>query len=231
MKVVGLLSWYDEHPDWLADAIAAIAIVTDHLVAVDGAYGLYPGGRPWSSQDQADAIRDITAGLGLGLTLHHPQTTWAGNEVEKRATMFALAEAFTTEEDWYLVIDGDEIAEFPPDFLARLETTPHDVGEVTFWERQEGPPPTFDYTHFPRILFRAVRGLTVDTKHYRYVLPDGRQMWGDGPCETAEDFKDVRIEHKTKYREPERRAAAKGYYDLRDQRNIECLFPSRPQLA
>jgi hypothetical protein len=44
-KIWGLLSWYDESPSWLAEAVASFAPMLDGLIAVDGAYALYPDAR------------------------------------------------------------------------------------------------------------------------------------------------------------------------------------------
>jgi hypothetical protein len=40
MKIIGLLSFYDESPAWLSACVAGIGRWCDGLIAVDGAYAL-----------------------------------------------------------------------------------------------------------------------------------------------------------------------------------------------
>ncbi len=97
MRLIGILSWYDERPDWLAATVASLAKAqVSHLVAVDGRYALYPDSRPSSPGVQHDAIVETCRGAGMGLTMHIPTEPWAGNEVAKRTFCFELAE--TVEE-------------------------------------------------------------------------------------------------------------------------------------
>jgi hypothetical protein len=42
MSVVGLISWWDESPTWLAASITSLGRFCDHVVALDGRYALYP---------------------------------------------------------------------------------------------------------------------------------------------------------------------------------------------
>lgn len=229
--IVGLLSWYEERPAWLSATVASLAPFCDHLVAVDGAYALFPGGRARSCMEQAEAIRETAAAVGLGCTVHEPRSRWMGNETEKRALMFRLGEAVTAPEDWYFVVDGDEVVTDPGVGLRdALASSSLDVGEVTLWRRrpQESPEdrpfasPLVE-SHSHRMFFRAVRGLTVGRKHYQYVTPDGRFLWGDGPCAPALDLSTVRVEHRNGERDRARAADSRGYYERRDALNIEGL--------
>jgi hypothetical protein len=117
MKLVGLLSFYDEPVPTLLACIASLAEHgVDELVAVDGAYGLYPGGRARSHPDQHAAIVLACRELGMSCTLHAPRTVWRGNEVEKRTFMFSLAWATARDGDWFWVMDADQVVlETPTD--------------------------------------------------------------------------------------------------------------------
>jgi hypothetical protein len=223
---------------WLAATVASAAKVCDHLVAVDGAYFLYPEGRNRSSSEQAAIITDTATALGMGVTVHTPAEKWEGNEVEKRSFMFRLAEAVAKAGDWYMVLDGDEVVlDVPSDFKQRLAATDLDVGEATFWEHQdpEQDPKLakaarqFEWSghhRYPiRILFRAIPGLKVETNHYTYITPDGRLLWGnttDQEMVPALDCRDLLIEHRTHMRDLARRADAQRYYKTRDEQRIEA---------
>ena len=55
-NIVASLIWYDESPAWLAATLHAIVPHINHLVAIDGAYALYPQGNHWSRPDQHEII-------------------------------------------------------------------------------------------------------------------------------------------------------------------------------
>jgi len=237
-RIIGLLSWYEESAVWLAATVASAAKCCDHLVAVDGAYFLYPEGRNRSSSEQAAIITDVATANGMGVTIHTPAQKWEGNEVEKRSFMFALAETIADPDDWYLVLDADEvILEIPSDFKQRLAATELDAGEVTFWEHQDPHQDLklavaarqFEWSghhRYPiRTLFRAIPGLKVETNHYTYVTPDGRLLWGNESATQqveALDCQDLVIEHRTHLRDLARRASARNYYKARDAAGIEA---------
>lgn len=237
-RIIGLLSWYEESAVWLAATVASAAKCCDHLVAVDGAYFLYPDGRSRSSSEQAAVITDTATACGMGVTVHTPSEKWEGNEVEKRGFMFRAGEITARPNlDWYFVLDGDEVLlDVPSDFRHRLAATDLDAGEVTFWEHQD---PQFDpklakaarefewsghHRFGIRTLFRAIPGLTLETNHYTYKTPDGRLLWGneaEGEQVPALDCRDVLVEHRTHLRDLARRASARDYYKLRDSTQIE----------
>lgn len=237
-RIIGVLSWYSESAVWLAQTIASAAKCCDHIVAVDGAYGLYPEGRNRSSAEQAAIISDVAAGFGMGVTVHTPKEKWFGNEVEKRSFMFKLAETIAEPNlDWYFVLDGDEVVlEVPSDFKQRLAATELDAAEVTFWEHQDpqqdpklaAAARQFEWSgqhRYPiRTLFRAIPGLHVETNHYTYKTPDGRLLWGndaEAKQVVALDCQDVLVEHRTHLRDLARRNAARDYYNRRDSAGIE----------
>lgn len=126
-----------------------------------------------------------------------------------------------------LVVDGDEwVFDVDSEELwRRLEATERDVayvsgqdtgrrGELGRWRR----------------LFRALPNLTVWQSHQEYVLVDRvqsvRRLHGnllDGPLEEAEDLSDVLVlGHDAAGRPFERQKAARRYYVLRNQSDLEC---------
>lgn len=239
MRLVALLSWYDEDPGWLYDTVTSLAVVgADALVAVDGAYALFPDAHASSSPEQREAIAAAAAVAGIDATIHTPSAVWAGNETEKRTLLFRLGEAVTGPDDWYLVIDGDEVIQTAPvDLKQQLAACGHDnaiaslltksAGEV-MWS---GVPDAGDaqadmplvlagrFVHPLHCMFRAIRGLHVGHAHFEYLTPDGRELWGREP-ETPFTVPGLVIEHRLD-RPERRRDAAMTYYETRDRLGIE----------
>lgn len=219
MKLVGLLSWFDERPDDLYAMAASLPRAgVRHLIALDGAYALFPNGRAQSPEDNYTALREACQEHGLVLHATAPDIPWPGNETQKRTALFRLGEQHTEPDDWFMVIDGDEeIIHAPPDLLTSLSQTPLDVGEVIFHEPAEGK-------HFPiPIIFRAIRGIEVVGNHYTYRTPDGRNLWGNARHKRLAPRiqLDVLVLHKTGDRHPDRKHAAQAYYRKRDELNTE----------
>lgn len=216
MKVIGLLSWYEEPASWLAECVASTAKLCDHLIAVDGPYALFPGSirRPASGSEQADTIARTAAGAGMGCTIHVPREPWWGGEVAKRDFMFRLASPLTNAADWLLRIDADEVlSDVPADAREQLAASRLDVAEVTIWDRDDGSQHPF------RCLFRALPGLAVEQAHYVVTAPGpgGRRVLvGNSTVheqEPAEALWDVRLEHRTRQRPPGRRQQKQEYYE------------------
>lgn len=215
MKVVGLLCWYEEPASWLAECVASAAKLCDHLIAVDGPYALFPGStqRPASGSEQADTIARTAAGAGIGCTIHVPRQPWWGGEVAKRDFMFRLASPLTDARDWLLRIDADEVlTDVPADTRKQLDATDLDVAEVTIWDRQDGSQHPF------RCLFRALPGLAIEQAHYVVTAPGtaGRRVLVGNSAvhvpEPAQALWDVRLEHRTRQRSPERQQMKRQYY-------------------
>lgn len=108
-RLIGLLSYWDESPTWLAATVASMARVCDHIVALDGRYALFGDDRVASPQEQADAIAHGAYGAGIGLTNVQPRRVFL-NEMEKRTELFryGLVDA-CPGTDWFLVLDADEV--------------------------------------------------------------------------------------------------------------------------
>lgn len=225
MKIIGLLSWFDERPDWLAELVASLAPVCDELVALDGAYAAYPGeGR--SSPAEYAAIRDTAREYGLPAWVYGP-AWWSGGEVEKRAALFSIASLIARRSDWFLVIDGDEyVRSASPEGLRKaLCGTEMDVAEVTFGHRRN--PPEDEPL---RMLFRALPGLTVRHAHYAYTA-EGRWLWatpmhlrdelGEMPEPALDVTEHLAVQHRLDDRPPSRVAAQQTYYTHRERAGIE----------
>jgi hypothetical protein len=240
VRVVGLLSWYDESPSWLASAVASFAPYLDHLIAIDGAYAAYPGGRPRSELGQAETILRTADAAGLGVTIVEPRDVFYGNEVEKRSLLFryGLVEA-TPYEDWFVVFDGDEVlSKAPADLRTRLAYIREDAAEVTLWSREnwgEVVPDVASAIPLPgesrgslRMFFRALPNLRVHGRHDVYVGErDGEEtiLWGPDPIgpTPAANLLDVEVEHRSTKRDAARRNAAADYYRTRDALGLEKI--------
>jgi hypothetical protein len=80
-------------------------VIADRIVALDGAYARWPGGKAKSPPEQAQAIRDAAAEVGLEAIVKIPTRLWAG-QVGKRSALIALA---AKDSDWVQVVDADHV--------------------------------------------------------------------------------------------------------------------------
>lgn len=233
--IVALICWYDERPSWLSAAVSSAARICDHVVAVDGAYAHYPGGRRASSSGQHEAAVLAAEAAGVGLTLHVPPAVWAGDQVGKRAFMFDAGRLVARgADDWFFILDGDEVlVDVPDDLHARLAATTCDVAEVGVVDRydpQRRAMPAANSRRGPaepmrvfRRLYRALPDLTVVGTHYGYQA-GGVDLWRRAP---ALDLSDMRIDHRKGRRAPERNEAREAYYQERRRLKIEQPAPAR----
>lgn len=220
MRIIALLSWYDEDPTWLTECVTSIAPLCDHLIAVDGAYAAFPGAREWPLSDpaQADAIALAAVKGGMGCSLYAPTAAWDGpwgGEVAKRDFMLQAGKTVAESGDWFLRIDADEVlTDFPSWLKPVLADTDCDVAEVILWERY-GPQveklfgPGTSQTPL-RALFRNLPGLRIEQTHYT-VKADGIVLSGANQA-PAEQLFDVQIEHRTQQR-PLSRKLLKAEYN------------------
>lgn len=239
-KLIGLLSWYDESPSWLAACVASFGRHIDHLVAVDGPYAAYPHqGVIRSDPAQVETIQRTCDALGVGLTLHQPTEAWFGNEVEKRSFAFRLAQTLTDTCDWIWVFDADEVLnKAPHDLRTRLDCIEADAIEVRLSQHdayeQAGEeinhsmvlPPRSQ--HDMRMLFRALPDLRVHGRHDTYVAGPADEpvfLWGPStlPVISAYRLDGVDVEHRTHRRSAHRMQASHEYYRTRDALGLERL--------
>lgn len=211
MKVIGLLSWYEEDPSLLTECVNAAAQACDHLIAVDGAYALYPTAthQPYSDYEQYRAIHHAARAAGIGATTYTQPTPWRGRwggEVAKRDFMLRVGMQIARPNvDWFFRIDADEIVtKVPVDFRERLEETRLDVASVMMWSRGHDSIPETQYDF--RCLYRAIPGIRVTRAHYIVAAPGrtGLHPWriltGDDhlhPLAAPADLLDLRLEHRT----------------------------------
>lgn len=238
-RVVGLLSWYDEAPSWLAACVASFAPHIDALVAVDGPYAAFPhNGKAKSSPEQAEAIQRVCDAVGLELILHQPSFPWIGGEVEKRTQAFHLCQSITDEQDWIWVFDADEVlTSAPADFRTQMDDAPSDAVVATLIQPQDlDEPDGFaaslgipnENRHDLTMIFRALDGLRVVGRHDTYVAgPDEKPvyLWGPStlPVVTPWRMVGLEVEHRTHRRAANRKAASAEYYRTRDLLGLERL--------
>jgi hypothetical protein len=230
VKLIGLMSWYDEHSSWLSGAIAShYRAGMTHLIAVDGAYELFPDGRARSGAEQHRAISETCEGLGVSSTIYAPQTVWHGNEVEKRSFLFNLGLVVADgPQDWFVIIDADHLMADPDDLRPHLEATDLHAAEFMTYQRPDPTIPEALQFKMPRVhqstarlAYRANPGLRCRDNHYTYVDGEGRILWSQGICEPALRLDHVRVEHRTRERDIARHESQYTYYRRRDQLAIE----------
>lgn len=223
MKLIAILSWYDEPAEWLAACVASLCKAgVEHVVAVDGAYAAYPEAslNPRSGAEQHAAILETCHAMQAGSTVYSPFEAWQGNEVEKRSYGFRLAEQVAESGDWYWVMDADQVVIRSSGLLDDLASTPLDVAESWFYERNALNDPT---RFSLRNLFRAIPGLRVVGNHYTYMTMDGRRLWGDGRLEPSLITR-AEVEHRTWLRPRARQQKQNDYYRRRDMIGAEYII-------
>lgn len=172
-RLYALLSWFDEDVDMLRECVESLRGVVDAVIAVDGAYALFPHAVPYSPTGQAIGIKSV----GIPTVMAYVDQAWMGNQAEKRTFMFDLAAGMgVLHEDWLMVIDADETFTVNDVgvFRRSIAQTRAHVGIVPFrtargvgrsfngWEQSGGEVPK------PR-LFRLLDGLRVDHAHNVYL--------------------------------------------------------------
>lgn len=244
MRIIGVLSWYDESEAWLAQCVASAARCCDHLVAVDGAYHLFPGGRARSPWGQAEAVIGACEAAGVGVTLHRPDSVWYGNEVEKRNHSLALARTCGGPDDWLLVLDADCVVSHVGEMLrSDLEQadTPVAVCDVidSLDPGASEAMTEFVRTHMApanwvtkgRLLYRNLDDLAYGPRHYLLSATwqgERAWLWGhpeyhDNCLDACDVGQQLLITHRNRFRAAERMSRAGDYYRLRDELEIEPL--------
>lgn len=258
MKIIGILSWYDESPTWLAAAVSGFTRLCDVIVAVDGAYALYPGGRNVSHPDQAEAIQLACEAAEKGCILHRPRHVWFGNEVEKRQHTLKLAATVAEPGDWLCVFDSDYMVMRcdPQRIRQELTDTDLDVATYTLLDHKDhlsnakvqdfvaNVDIATEWTVRTRDVYRWVPDLAYGPAHYTLRgTYAGREQWIRGPELTpnaavvhdivpCHDLNTSLVcYHRTEQRAKVRRDAAWEYYRNRDATGIERLDVELEPLA
>lgn len=248
MRIVGVLSWFDESPAWLAAVAAGFGRVCDTIVAVDGAYSLYPGARARSVPEQAEAILAGAESVGAGCVIHRPREVWWGNEVEKRNHSLRLAGALCDQGDWLMVFDGDyQLMQTDADTVRlELENTSCFVASYTLLDSMdvaggdqaelgERMALSTEWTFRTRDVFRWSPDLRYVGNHFwvsgsyegRERHLKGPEMQSGNPHveECCHLGASLVVYHRRAKRPLVRRQAADGYHRLRMARGIEEPLP------
>jgi hypothetical protein len=246
LRIAGILSWFDESPAWLAAATTSLGRFCDIVIAHDGAYQLFPGARPRSHPQQAEAVMHAAEAMDMACVIYRPKDIYWGNEVEKRNEGFRIAGALLEpDEDWVVVWDADyHLLKITPERVRHdLEHTDCDVATYTLLDgkdmlatpaleqyAQQRPIDT-EWTIMTRDIFRWHPTLAVGPLHWSVsVQRNGKREWLRGPFSDntfeplapAHDLRaDLVAYHRTQDRAHVRKHAAKGYYERRAERGIE----------
>jgi len=234
LKLVAILSAFDESPHWLATVCAGAGRFCDALIYADGGYELFPGARPRSMPEQAEAVVSACEGADIELLMLRPKDIWHGNEVEKRNATVRLARAI--EADWVVVLDADMHVMKANAASIRwdLEKTEHDVATMTVLEgadflklsEQQGEEymrtVSHEWTTRQRLVYRMTPGLRYGPAHW-HVKNENGTLWGP----SGEQLPAAQLEaalvvyHRSNMRMEERMLAAQLYYETRDRLAIE----------
>lgn len=220
-RIVALLSWYDEDPALLHGAVSSVAPHVDRLVALDGAYALFPGAQARSDPAQRQAIREA-AGV-TPVTVRAPGEPWAGGEVQKRARLFQLGRRHVRgPQDWFVILDADEHwTRAPEDLHERLAATGLDVAKASASAKGD-PGSTAPIEKF----FRALPGLTVKGTHYHYCAEGEVVLWGGRQEAPSLDLSGVVVIEHREREDAARANRARAYYAVRDRARIEVPPPA-----
>lgn len=209
--IVAVCCWYDEDPAMLQHCVSSWGGLCDVVVAVDGAFSEFPGGRSSSPDDQREAILRGAQDGGMRALIYRPGRMVS--QVEKRSLAFRIADNVASWGDWLLVVDSDEEVDADVEAAKRaLAGTALAVAEVEA-ELEGGVPVP------QRRLIRAGLDVRCERLHYRYVTRNGTVLWGE-PYEqqvTAVPVP-VRLRHRRDLRSPERQARSAVYYERRVER-------------
>lgn len=251
-RVIGLVSFWDESPTWLAATLASMARFCSHVVVLDGRYAQYPDSRLQSGSAEHYAVIDAARGAGLGVTLHTAPRTYV-TEMEKRTKLFQLGGLEARPgKDWFFILDGDElVAEScaKDELLARLDKAAADgvrVCTARLWEKTDSHsdeqrvelslklPVEWRYECSTPRFWLAHTNMRVVGYHYNYLGEDENgdtvELWGlDGVVKNRAPWKSfvnhVTIENRNRLRGILRDQDRQAYYNLRDESGIEDAKP------
>lgn len=216
VRICAALAWFDEAPGFLARCVSSLHGLVDEIVALDGAWELFPGAACCSAVEQRSAIQN--AATGTRLRLVEPDVVFA-SQVAKRAELMRLA---SKDADWVFVIDSDEHVTHSDPGIVRglLESAAADmvVGsvEITNVHRGESIPGYHPQGGLKRRFYRA--GTTVVKVHTGYSF-QGRWLYESEPCIDLGEH--LRLEHDFCNRGHERNDRARAYRVNRERERVE----------
>jgi len=239
MRLIGILSFYNESPSWLAACVASMAGVCDQVVAVDGRYALYPDEATVSPPEQVEALVETAAGARLPLTVHRPVEPFYGGEVEKRNLTLKLAAVHAEPMlDWLLVMDADCIIIERSDLLKHdLEHCEQHSASVAVEEHMDPHDPRFpmsiaqdvsletSWRSPVTLLYRMLPNLAYEGTHYSLAGDvDGQRtwLWGhDSAVQPYDATHDIVVRHRNTERPLFRQEQAAAYYATRERLKVE----------
>lgn len=227
MRLHALLSWYDEPENLLVlclDGLARAGVT--NVIAVDGRYELFPADTDVSDGRQRAVIAAACRHHRMSSVILSPNSAWE-NESAKRNALFSLALGVSTRDDWWWVIDTDEIVmEVPEDFHLRLAAAEEDSAQCLLIDTmaREVKRPDWPVDSWLRCLFRA-QPIRVDKRHCDYFnTQTGKQLWGGADptgLDPPLDFgRELVIEHRPR-RDPGRQFMKDQYYVRRNELGVE----------
>jgi len=180
VKIAAALCWFDEPPETLRRCVSSLAGVADVVVALDGRWKVYPGPANISLLEQAEAIHEAAAAIGIPVVDESCRATqpWP-SQIEKRAALMRLA---AEHGHWTFVVDADEyVAEASSvELRAALQDTACDVAEVAIAATGRG---VFDARPHPRRrIYRSSAAVGLERGHNGYRAAAGsRSTWRGSP--------------------------------------------------
>jgi hypothetical protein len=224
VRLTALLAFYDEQPK---DLILYVASLTqahvDNLIAIDGAYQLYPHTTHHSPPTQHATLAAACQQARIPLHLHIPEHAWQGNEPEKRTALFQLAHQQSDPDDWWIVLDTDELIQTAPtDMRDRLQRTDHATAEVTVCDTLalQANQPNWPAYFKQRRLYRA-QPIHLGHSHADYHAADGTHLGLDPLTTPTLSLHDLTIWHAPQRRNQTRQQAKADYYQTREQTGNE----------
>ena len=244
MRLVGVISAYQESPHWLGTAAAGFARFCDAIVYADGAYSMYPSARARSHPDQAEAVTLACEAMDVECLVHRPRGLYYGQEVEKRNMTLRLAG--TLDPDFVIVFDADEhVLRADPDRIrGTLEHTDRHVVTHTLLDGKDlmadpglarhaqRTDAAVEWTIRTRQCYRWTDDLRYEHTHY-FVggTYEGEHHWLRGPdlcageqhrASPAEHLEAALVvNHRTSHRALVRRNDQAEYYRRRDAAGSE----------
>lgn len=171
MKVIGVISLFEEPLEWVEESISRAASICDHMIVVDGAFESYPHKSPRSPDEMMEVA--VRACGRTPVTTLVPGVAWP-SQADKITACFALCEAFGTWwEDWLFVFAADEFLHCKPrklrEYLATTQADQICIPFLTLWPEK----------HTYAVKKRGA--MTDDTRDVSRILRIHRDMYVEPP--------------------------------------------------